>query len=120
MGRVQALSEYMRATHYVCLGDMIALKLKSTPLLGPMLTSAAEKAGGGSKAATEVEAVAFLKIFELSAHQEPLAHKADVRPACSSMHVGHALLCTGSHGQGRRAPRLPPLVLSLHLTILHS
>lgn len=77
---VQALSEYMRVTHYVCLGDVIALKLKSTPLLGPMLTSAVEKAGGGGKAATEVETVAFLKIFELSAHQEPIAHKADVRP----------------------------------------
>eukprot|EP00892_Ulva_mutabilis_P012344 jgi/Ulvmu1/9482/UM052_0051.1 len=71
-----ALSEYMRSTHFVCLGDVVALQLKTTPLLGPMLTSAAEKAGGG--AAAEVRSLAFLKIFELTAHQDINAHKDDV------------------------------------------
>ena len=74
---MQALSEYMRESHFVCLGDVVALQVKSTPLLGPMLTSAAEKASGGS--AAEVRSIAFLKIFELTAHQDFNSHKADVR-----------------------------------------
>ena len=88
---VQALDEYMLKPRFVCLGDVIALEVKQTPLLGPMQTAESSE---GSEEAT----VALLKVVALTSHRDGPSHRGDVRSvssllawqtALSSLAIGH-------------------------------
>jgi hypothetical protein len=71
---VQALDEFMRQPRMVCLGDVVALEVKHTPVLGPMQTAE----GGGGEDGQETSLV-FMKVIELTTHTEWEAHRLDVR-----------------------------------------
>lgn len=88
--RVQALDEYMLKPRFVCLGDVIALEVKQTPLLGPMQTAESSESG-------EEATVALLKVVALTSHRDGPSHRGDVRSVSSLLawRIGPSSLALG-------------------------
>lgn len=65
---LQALQDFMTRPRYVCLGDIIALPVHSTPLLGPVLTAPDAKATPVDTAEDpeKTHSVVFLRVVELT------------------------------------------------------
>jgi hypothetical protein len=86
----------MNTPHFVCLGDVIALEVESTPLLGPMQTDLNDSDG-------KDRTVTFLKVVELTAHINWQAHRNDVR-FVAPPHPGiRAVTCVAIFGLDRSA-----------------
>jgi hypothetical protein len=65
---LQALQDFMTRPRFVCLGDIIALPVHSTPLLGPVLTapSAEVKSVTAADDPEKVHTAVFLRVVEIS------------------------------------------------------
>ena len=67
----------MSTPRYVCLGDIVALTVEETPILGPMQTADGADAGPERR-------IAFLKVAELTASTDAQAHAKEVRLSVSA------------------------------------
>ena len=65
---MQALQEFMTKPRYVCLGDIIALSVHSTPLLGPVNTAAdaAHCTNNSAESRDKIHSVIYLRVVEMT------------------------------------------------------